>query len=98
MNGCVCACCSRGGASDSYMKGWTVHDIALGPAAYWTGHPDTLARMGAQFFDLMLGKGPADRAVPPVTSMVTSVLDGIDAIPSAMEATTSTGKVVVRIG
>ncbi len=79
---------TRGGSGDSYIKGWSVHDVALGPAAYWTGKPGTLAALGRQFLDLQLSAG--------ITSMVTNVLS-LDAVPAALAATTSTGKTIVKL-
>lgn len=37
---------ARGGEGDSYICGWTVHDVCLGPVAYRSGRPEQLREFG----------------------------------------------------
>lgn len=76
----------RGDPSDSYIGGWTVHDISLGGAAYLGHKPDALADLGSYFLQLVSDKS--------VDTMIFEVIS-LPNIIAYLQAGSRTGKVVV---
>lgn len=92
IDGSMCAVAgvvSRGGAGDSYMQGWSVHDISLGGAAYRSGIPESLAAIG-EAFSVMMSSGEW-----PISPMIQRVV-ALHEVP-ALLGMSSVGKIVVRI-
>ena len=73
---CVGGVLHRGGPGDDYFRGLSVHDVSLGPAAYLSGKPESLAAIGAAVFELVSAKR--------VDAMVEHTISLEDALPAVL--------------
>jgi len=74
---------------EPYFRGWSVHDIALAPAAYLGGNSTSLTSTGDAFLQLV-----KEKRIDP---MITRTIDLADLAAELKEPARAAGKTVIRV-